>query len=80
MKDPIQQWFLKIAKVLFLTVLALSLIGDVLRSVTTMQLVVTSAVISLVAYLIRQRRLGPARRPRSTSTGERTPVMPRSDR
>jgi hypothetical protein len=79
MKDPIQQWLLKLMKVLCVTAVTLSLISEVLRNVTTTQLVVTGAVVSFIAYFIRKARRGPDRRSRSASAGERTPVMPRTD-
>ena len=78
MKDKIQHWLLKTMLVLFVVEVVLSLAAEVLRSISKIHLVVAAMVISITAYLIRERRSGGEKRPRGGSGGERTPVMPRT--
>ena len=78
MKDPVQRSLFKAAMVLFTVELALSFIVQVLRSVSTWQLIVACAAVSLIVYFVRQSRHPPNRRIRSGSTGERNPMMPRT--
>ena len=56
----------------------LSLVEQFIRAASTLDLVVIGTVASVVAYFVRERRVGREKRPRSTSSGERTPTMPRS--
>ena len=79
MKDPIQQFFLRVMKVLILIALSLSFLAELLHNVTQSELVVAGATISVTSYFVRKRRVGPTRRSNTASTGERTPIMPRTD-
>ena len=77
MKDKIFRFLLKAIVVLFVVELVLSLVDQVLRRTSTFDLVVASVLVSSTAYFIRERRKPRHQRPRSTSSGERTPLMPR---
>lgn len=77
MKDKIQHWLLKAMMVVFVVELVLSWIAQLFRNVNTFHLVLAAALVSCVAYFIRERRRPRQPKPRSTSSGERTPVMPR---
>ena len=79
MKDKIQHWLLKAMIVLFVVEMVLSLAAEILRSISSIHLIVAGMVISIAAYLIRERRVGREKRPRGGSGGERTPVMPRTN-
>jgi uncharacterized membrane-anchored protein len=79
MTDGFQRLLFKAMMALFVMALALSLLAEVLRSLSTLDLVVIGMVVSCVAYYVRERRRSREKRPRSTSSGERTPVMPRRD-
>lgn len=76
--------FLSLVKKLLLTLFVLQLarviLCEILRRVTQTEVVIAIVIISSLAYLVRKRRGDSTRKPRSTSTGERTPVMPRSNR
>lgn len=57
---------------------ALCLIHQAIRAASPLHLIAIGAVVSCIAYFIRARRSAHEKRHRSGSTGERTPVMPRS--
>ncbi len=80
MRDKIQHWLLKVMMVLFVAEVLLSWVAQVFSSISTIHLVLVILVVSGVAYVVRSHRNPRQIRPRSTSTGERTPMMPRSGR
>ena len=53
MKNGIQRWLFKAMMVLFIVELSLYLIADMLRSVSTLHLVVAGGMVSLVAFFVR---------------------------
>jgi hypothetical protein len=76
----VNRLFFKAAFVLILIYLALSMLSAFIRSMSTLELVIIFAVLSVTAYNIRKRIAGvPAKRPHSGSGGERTPIMPRKN-
>ena len=80
MKDKIQHWLVRALMLFFGVELVLASIAHLLRNVDSFHLAVAVLIVSGVAYFVRIHRKPRQIRPRSTSTGERTPMMPRSDR
>lgn len=76
--DRIQRLLFKTMMVLAALAIGLSLISQLLRAASTIHLIVVGATASAVAYVVRERRNKHEKRPRGGSSGERTPVMPRS--
>lgn len=76
MKDRFQRFLVKLMLVLATMEVILTWLAQLLRHLTTFQLVLIGAAISCIAYFVRERRR-PRREPRISSRGERTPVMPR---
>jgi len=54
-----------------------NLLWGLLRSINPFALVLSVAVLSPLAYFVRERRIGAAKRHDGTHPVERTPVMPR---
>jgi hypothetical protein len=77
MHERIMRWFGKFVVVFFLVEVGLSLLANLVRRVTTGEWLIALCVLNTFAYFIRERRRPRDRKPRSTSGGERTPVMPR---
>ena len=77
MNDRIMSGMMKAMVVLCAVAVSLSLLAEVLRSLSTFDLIVAGTVISIVAYFIRESRSPRHQKLRNTSSGERTPVMPR---
>jgi hypothetical protein len=77
MRDLFPSWIVKIFMALVITEVALSVAANLLRRVTTGELLITIGLLSTSAYFIRERRRPRDKKPRTTSSGERTPVMPR---
>jgi len=80
MHDRIMRWFGKFVVVFFFAEVGLSLLATALRHVTNGELWIGVGVISTAAYFIRKHRMPRVTNLRSSSSGERTPVMPRSNR
>jgi hypothetical protein len=80
MNDKFQRLLLKSMIVLFIAAVTLSLVADVLRAASPAHLAIIAVLLSGTAYFIRERRSPRDQRTRSGAGGERTPVMPRSDR
>lgn len=78
MKERIQRWIPRAIVGLIALQFVLCLIQQAIHAASTLQLIAIGVVISCVAYFIRAQRTGREKRPRNGSTGERTPVMPRS--
>jgi hypothetical protein len=78
MKERIERWIPRVIVGLIALQFALCLIGRAIHAASPLQLIAIGAMVSCVAYFIRAQRAGRQVRPRSGSTGERTPVMPRS--
>jgi hypothetical protein len=78
MKERIQRWIPMAIIGLIALQFGLCLIRQAIRAASPLQLIAIGALVSCAAYLIRAHRAGRQTRPRSGSTGERTPVMPRS--
>jgi hypothetical protein len=78
MKERIQRWIPRAILGLIALQFGLCLIQQAIHAASPLQLIAIGVVISCIAYFIRAQRTGREKRPRSGSTGERTPVMPRS--
>jgi hypothetical protein len=78
MKEHIQRWIPRVIVGFIALQFALCLIRQAIHAASPLQLIATGALVSCIAYFIRARRTRQEKRPRSGSTGERTPVMPRS--
>lgn len=78
MKELIQRWIPRVIVGLIALQFALCLIQQAISSLNPLELFAIGAVVSCVAYFIRVQRAAPEKRQRSGSTGERTPIMPRS--
>lgn len=70
-------WVIKIFVILVIAEVALSVAANLLRRATTSELLIALCVLSTSAYFIRERRRQRDKKPRSTSSGERTPALPR---
>lgn len=73
----------KLLKSLVLSLAALLLFSTILaeltEEVTAFAAIFILAAISLIAYVLRQRRLGPQEGARHIARAEREPVMPRTE-
>jgi hypothetical protein len=78
MKERIQRWIPRAIVGLIALQFALCLLQQAIHAASPLQLMAIGAMVSCAAYIIRAHRTGRQKRPRSGSTGERTPVMPRS--
>jgi hypothetical protein len=78
MKERIQRWIPRVIVGLVALQFALCLIQHAIRSLSPLELFAVGAAVSCVAYFVRLQRTVPEKRQRSGSTGERTPVIPRS--
>jgi hypothetical protein len=78
MKERIQRWIPRAIVGVIALQFALCLIQQAIHAASALQLFVIGALASCVAYFIRAHRAGRETRHRTGSTGERTPVMPRS--
>jgi hypothetical protein len=77
MRELFQSWMKRVFLIPFISTVTLSVVADLLRHVSTSELWIGAGVISTAAYFIRERRRPHNTKPRSTSNGERSPVMPR---
>jgi hypothetical protein len=80
MKDVFPVWVRKLFFFLLAAKVVLIMLEDLLRRVSQTEFVIASLVVSGVAYVLLRSRSNSARKARSTSAGERTPVLPRSGR
>ena len=69
---------LGVALAIVILEITLSLTAAVLRSMSILQLILGGIVISTAAYFVRDSRRPHHGRPRGTSSGERTPITPRT--
>lgn len=79
MMERIESCLKNLMIALFIVALCLSLVAEMLRNVSTFDLVVAGALVSCTAYFIRKQRIPRENRPRSGSGGERTPAMPHTN-
>ena len=78
MKERIERWIPRAIVGFIVLQFGLCLIRQAICAASPLQLIAIGAMVSCVAYFIRAQRTGREKRHRSGSTGERTPVMPRS--
>jgi hypothetical protein len=79
-RDHISLWFRKILAGLIVIEFCLLAIAELFRHITGVQVIVGFMLASAVSYIIYIHRHPGRATPRSGSSGERTPIMPRRSR